>query len=403
MLTPSSTAPTLRVAIYRTSSLGDVVLGTACLDLLENLPIPTEVTWIGRGAALDVVRSGWPGVKALEVKRSDSLADLHRGLSNLRQYHLLIDLQCNLRSTWFARNLKAIHGVPFFAADKAQFARNRLIFEARLRGRRKPLPEKARTVTRPQYEMMCDALRRALHHHLPVEMCDGVDTVHVRPRIHIPEGFDSPWRKELKFGTWLGVGPGASYPTKQAPLDLMRDAILGVRTTLAERQNGAATPLGLVFFGDDRDRQVARELLDQLNWTDPVLNLAGRLSLWESAIALRETSALLSNDSSLGHIAEAVDTPAAVIFGPTVEGFGFAPRMPQSRAFSSSVGCRPCSKHGKIPCRFGDKLCFSTISGHDIAQHLVDLLSGPRHHRSRRGIDMAEAKGAGHSLSPGLS
>lgn len=377
MLTPSSTAPTLRVAIYRTSSLGDVVLATSCLNLLEQLPVPTEVTWLGRGAALDIVTSAYPNVRGLEIGRGDSPATLQKVIAQLSSYHVLIDLQCNIRSRWFARALKSAHQVAYFAADKAQLARGRLLVEARVRGRRRPLPDRVRLAQRPQYEMMCDTLRRALRHHLPIEMRDGVESALVRPRLPIPEAFDAPWRKELKFGTWLGVAPGAAHPTKQAPLELVRDVILKVQSTLVRRAGEAHSALGLVFFGDENDRQVARELLDMLGWTDPVLNLAGRLSLWESAIALRETSGLLSNDSSLGHIAEAVDTPVAVLFGPTVEAFGFAPHMRESRAFSGAVGCRPCSKHGKIACRYDDKLCFDTLSPDDIAGHLVGLLLGP--------------------------
>ncbi len=387
MLTPTANAPTLRVAIYRTSSLGDTVLATACLDLLEKLGVPTEVTWIGRGAALDVIAQAWPAVKTLDLARTATLADLQRAVDQLQHQHLLVDLQCNLRSQWLARNLKALHGVPFFSADKAQLLRSRLLVEARVRGRRKPLPERARIAPRPQYEMMCDALRRALRHHLPVEMRDGLETAVVRPRLSIPDAFQTPWRKELRFGAWLAVAPGAAHPTKQAPLGLMRDVLVKVREGLLRLGGDAPPTLGLAFFGDDNDRASARTLLDDLGWRDPVLNMAGRLSLWETAVALSESSCLLSNDSSLGHIAEAVDTPAVLLFGPTVEGFGFGPRMRQSRAFSSLVGCRPCSKHGKVDCRYGDKLCFTTLSSDAIADHLISLIVAPEsRHLHRTGF-----------------
>jgi ADP-heptose:LPS heptosyltransferase len=186
--------------------------------------------------------------------------------------------------------------------------------------------------------MMCDALKRGLAHHLPVEMRDGLEAGATRPRLPIPDSFDRPWRKELRFGPWLGVAPGAAHATKQAPVEMVQEILERIRTEVA--QNRVPSPLGLVFFGDDTDRQVALRLQDHLHWTGPVLNLAGRLSLWETAVALKETTCLLSNDSSLGHIAEAVDTPTAILFGPTIESFGFAPRMRQSRAFSTLLGYR---------------------------------------------------------------
>jgi ADP-heptose:LPS heptosyltransferase len=174
------------------------------------------------------------------------------------------------------------------------------------------------------------------------------------------------------------VAPGAAHPTKQAPFQLFVDIL----TRLKQKLDGPfAAKLGLVFLGDEKDRPFTREILDHLNkseqWQGPILNLAGRASLPEAALALREASALLSNDSSLGHIAEAVETPTAILFGPTIESFGFAPRMRQSKAFSVLLGCRPCSKHGKIECRFHDKLCFAGMPVPEIVQHLNLLLSAP--------------------------
>lgn len=377
MLTPTGTVPTLRVAFYRTSSIGDVVLATACLDLLRQLPVATEVTWIGRGASLDMLASAYPDIRTIAVRREDTMIDLQRASEAISNVHLFIDLQCNLRSRWLGRQLRVASGAGVFQADKAQLRRSRLLLEARVRGRRRPLPEASRQVPRLQYDMMCDALRRGLCYHLPVEMLDGLATLPVRPRLPIPDSFDSPWRKELRFGAWLGIAPGAAHATKAAPLELFLESIGKVKSLLAQIEGQVPSPLGLVFFGDANDRKAARQLLDDLHWTGPVLNLAGRLSLWESAVALRETTCLLSNDSSLGHIAEAVDTPTAVLFGPTIESFGFAPRMRASRAFSALVGCRPCSKHGRTPCRYADKLCFNALSTDDIARHLVSLLISP--------------------------
>jgi ADP-heptose:LPS heptosyltransferase len=128
----------------------------------------------------------------------------------------------------------------------------------------------------------------------------------------------------------------------------------------------------LLFLGDESDRKVALELGDLISWPHATLNLAGKLSLWESALALKEADVLLSNDSSLAHISEAVDTPAAVLFGPTIEAFGFSPRMRTSKAFSTTIGCRPCSKHGKTPCRYSDQACFTGLDSKSIAEFLIE-------------------------------
>jgi ADP-heptose:LPS heptosyltransferase len=375
----------MRIAIYRTSSLGDVVLGFACLELLQKLQVQSEVTWVGRGPTLELIKKGWPAVRTIAVARTDTMTELQRVAEEVGPVHLFIDLQCNLRSRYIGRALKKLHSVPVFSSDKAQIRRNRLLIEAKFRGRRKPLPDTALEIKRLQYNMMLDALKKGLRHHLPENMRDDMVTFEAKPKINIPPDGESdlqPWRQELRFGPWLAVAPGASTETKRAPKELFLEVLQKVRENLKNLNSHASKPLGLVFLGDEADRIITRSLMDELSWEHPVLNLSGKLTLWESTVALSECSTLLSNDSSLGHIAEAVGTPTAILFGPTIESFGFAPQLKKSRAFSTKLGCRPCSKHGKASCRFGDKLCFHAIPTTDIAEFLVTSLTAPtaRHH-----------------------
>ena len=359
-----------------------MVLATSCLNLLESLQVPTEITWVGRGPVLDLVAASWPTVKTIEVKRGETVGPQSKVVTDLKDVHLFIDLQCNLRSHWLSRVLRKQYDIPTFSAGKAHVMRNRLILEARMRGRRKPLPESALAVQQYQFDMMCDALRQGLRHQLPVEMCDGLDTV-FPPYLPLRGTTnDQPWHKELSFGAWLAVAPGAAHPTKKAEPEAFVEILTRVRDEMERR--GDRAPLGIVFLGDEKDRKVVLKMQEDLVWRDSVLNLAGKLTLVEAASALKQCTALLSNDSSLAHIAEAVDTPVGVMFGPTIESFGFAPRLPTSRSFSALLGCRPCSKHGKVECRFDDKLCFAMMPTDEITQHLLDLVSSKAaKHRSK--------------------
>lgn len=378
MFTPSASPPTLRIAIYRTSSIGDVVLATSCLNLLDSLAVAAEITWIGRGASLDLIAKSWPKVRTLEMRRNEASSSSPQIAPLLKDVHLMIDLQCNLRSNWLARTLRKQYDIPTFSAEKAQVMRNRLILEARMRGRRKPLPPESLVVRRPQFEMMCDALRRGIKHQLPVEMRDGL-AASFPPRLPLSSvDKDQPWFKELNYGAWLAIAPGAAHETKKADPEAFVDILRKLKETLAQHKGDAPVPLGLVFLGDETDRKDVLKIQADLVWTDPMLNLAGKLSLWETALALTQCSVLLSNDSSLAHIAEAVETPIAMLFGPTIESFGFAPRMAESQAFSTRLGCRPCSKHGRVDCRYDDKLCFALLPADQVATHLATLLTATR-------------------------
>lgn len=239
-----------------------------------------------------------------------------------------------------------------------------------MRGRMRQLPSGRVTVAKYQYKMMLDALADALKSRGIMTLTDKN-----RPSLIPFHGQDSDnllWR-DMSFGGWLAVAPGASHKPKRAPSAVFQDVLAHLSRLLPKDQ----VNLGLVYVGSGEDRHAANKLMDDLQWPGPVLNLAGKLTLEQSAVVLSKSQMLLSNDSGLTHIAEAVGTPVAVLFGPTVESFGFAPWRVESRAHSARIGCRPCSRHGKRPCRFGDHLCFHSIDTRAVARHLVEHLAGP--------------------------
>ena len=372
MFLPSSSGPPLKIGIIRSSSIGDVVLATSCLHLLEKLHMPVEITWIGRNPSLELIAKAFPAVRCLPLSEGDQGFDL---IDALKELHFLVDLQGNLRSRMLARKFKSVWKKPVYTNPRFGMHRRKLVFEARLRGRRSPLPAVSRRAVTKQYRTMANTLQMALEQQLPPELRNDLSGFDPFPRFGtISDHPTKPWMKELNFGCWLAVAAGASYEAKRAPLGVLAKIVSRTRDRYYQIRGNSELPLGLLFLGDQNDRQTSLKLLDLLGWNDPVLNMAGNLSLWESAQALHGRACLLTNDSSLAHIAEAVGTPSTVLFGPTVEQFGFAPRMELSRGFSVPLGCRPCSRHGQARCRYGDQLCFSSLPVEDISGYVVNLL-----------------------------
>lgn len=221
---------------------------------------------------------------------------------------------------------------------------------------------------------MSQAFIEGLKAIIPNVSFDAVKNDEAKPKLDFANVHrDDPptWLKELKFGRWIAVAPGASYPTKKAPSELFIDILLRLKNKISEEN----LELGIVYLGDQSDRADSVSLSDKIAWPYPTLNLCGKLTLVESGLALSQVNALLSNDSSLGHIAEASDVPVSILFGPTAEAFGFAPWRPDSRAHSAPLGCRPCSKHGKNPCRFHDEQCFHSIDVDVVVKHLLQLVT----------------------------
>jgi len=372
VFTPTLDGPILRIGIYRTSSLGDMVLATACLNALAQLPIRATIYWIGRSPVLELIKESYPNVQTLEVSDSTGGSELDRMVESLKPLHFLIDLQRSVRSRLFCQRL-AKHGVRIYGMNKLQIERNRLIVAARVRGRSRPLPQASVEVYKFQYEMMLDALYCGLRDFLPVEILDSFKGSRPIPKLHLSQekAAEKPWFREMGFGKWMALAPGASHETKRAQAELFKNIL--------EKVTQENPDVNLVILGNEDDRRFSLNVLDHLKWHGSILNLAGKLSLMDSAHALQQCETLLSNDSSLAHIAEALGVPVSVLFGPTIERFGFAPRRSDSRSFSSLIGCRPCSKHGKQPCRYQDQMCFLNIQPSTVATRINEVLKKSKH------------------------
>ncbi len=374
MLTPSASLPLIRIGIMRSTSIGDVVLATACLDLLRQVPAPIEIVWVGRKPALGLLAQAFPNIRVVEVDPDlSNYAD--KIAKELSEVHFVVDLQTNLRSKLICRTLKKDYQIPSYKAQKRSFERSKMVMLSHLLGRRRSLPKEALKPETLQYDMMLQALKQALQKHLPLEFFERISSIKAHPVLPTEhDSADRPWQKELKFGRWIAVAPGAAYRTKQAPESLLKTILELFHSQCLKDPLLVQDSIGLLFVGNEKEREIAVSILDQIDWKGPVLNLAGKLNLWETSLALKEVEVLVSNDSALLHVAEAVGVPVAAMFGPTVEGFGFPPWRSESQSFSAQLGCRPCSKHGKQDCRYGDKLCFGLIQPTQVVEHLRSVV-----------------------------
>ena len=96
----------------------------------------------------------------------------------------------------------------------------------------------------------------------------------------------------------------------------------------------------------------------------------------ESAELIKYASYVITNDTSIAHLAEAVKTPTIVIFGSTVREFGYAPFLEESKLVETkvSLSCRPCSKDGRGKCKNINYLkCLTTISPEMISSLIPKL------------------------------
>ena len=110
--------------------------------------------------------------------------------------------------------------------------------------------------------------------------------------------------RELPGNRWLCIGPGANWEKKIWPAEKFALA--------ADEFRGGFD--ALVLLGNKADNRQAELVAGRARL--PCVNLCGRTTLLQAAAVLARMTLFLGNDSGLGHIAAAVNTPSFTLFGP---------------------------------------------------------------------------------------
>jgi heptosyltransferase-2 len=157
--------------------------------------------------------------------------------------------------------------------------------------------------------------------------------------------------------TLIGVCPSAKHCNKI----WLKERFAETATTLAH-EHGAA----VLLFGSGKDEETrcreVKAMIEQQSQGIPVLNLAGRLSLLETAAMMDHCSVIVTNDSGLMHLAAARKRKVVAIFGPTVRELGFFPYGTTSTVIENiSLSCRPCTHIGLPLCPKGHFKCMNDI------------------------------------------
>jgi ADP-heptose:LPS heptosyltransferase len=171
---------------------------------------------------------------------------------------------------------------------------------------------------------------------LPV---DGTRGAELREEFGLAEGY-------------AAIFPGAVYPTKAWPEEKYAE--------LARFLGKAGIPAALM------GAQAERELCDRVADGTGVPNLAGEIPLDELPEVLSAAGVIVGNDSAPVHFASILGVPAVAVFGPTSPRFGFAPWGEGSKTLYASVGCSPCSRHGRSRCWRRRRYCFDEVSVGDV-------------------------------------
>ncbi|MFH2056800.1 MAG: glycosyltransferase family 9 protein [bacterium] len=161
----------------------------------------------------------------------------------------------------------------------------------------------------------------------------------VRPRLY-PAESDFELVRRFQEKPYLCIAPTSVWFTKQWPAEKWVELI--------GKLVGRFT---IYLVGGKADRGACQEISERCSSTT-VINLAGNLTLLQTAALMAGARMNYVNDSAPLHLASAMNAPVTVVFCSTVPEFGFGPLSDNSRIVQTPLvlRCRPCGIHGRREC-----------------------------------------------------
>jgi heptosyltransferase-2/heptosyltransferase-3 len=159
---------------------------------------------------------------------------------------------------------------------------------------------------------------------------------------------------------FITLNTGGSWETKRWPAEYFAE-IADILIAKGEK---------ILFVGGSSDNERVQHVLDMIdnNHKESTYNLSGRTSLIELAAVLRKSKLMISGDTGPVHVAAAVGTNTAAIFGPSDEE-KYAPRGKGKNILIKNIDldCRPCGEH---ECPLEHHLCMRDICPDGLVEKL---------------------------------
>jgi heptosyltransferase-2 len=170
-----------------------------------------------------------------------------------------------------------------------------------------------------------------------------------RPRLYpSPAQYDKI--RAYQAQAYITISPASVWFTKQFPAGQWKDFV------------SATNGVRVFLLGGPDDKLLCDELAVAAKDVE-VINLAGRLTLLESAALMEGAKMNYVNDSAPLHLASAMNAPVTAVFCSTLPAFGFGPLSDNATTVQTQerLDCRPCGLHGLKQCPQGHFRCATTI------------------------------------------
>ncbi len=148
--------------------------------------------------------------------------------------------------------------------------------------------------------------------------------------VSIPNGAEGNARSLLSE-PYLLLNPWTSCPSRNYDLHRFADAALTLSTE---------TGLPIAVTGVEKDRERSQPLFDALG--ERARDLMGKTDLPTLAALVQDAALILTNNTSVMHLADATRAPLVVLFAGTELPCQWQPRATRFRLLHRVTSCRPC-------------------------------------------------------------
>lgn len=325
--------PSLKILIYRLSSIGDIVLTTPVIRNIRKKYADAEIHFLTREKYAEVLSFN-PYIDKLitvQLAPKEKLQEL-----KAENYDYLIDLHRNIRSKALKQKLKA----KYSTFPKLNF--------------KKYLYTKLKINKMPDVHIV-DRYMEAVKHIDVQNDGEGLDFF-IDKKVLLPQ---------LHHDEFITFAIGATFKTKQYPIDQVASFI-------------EKSPLPVFILGGKAEETFGQKLESESN--GKAVSWCGKLSLQESAEMIKQSKLCISNDTGMMHFAAALKKPLISIWGNTVPAFGMYPYYPEAMQNRykilevKNLKCRPCSKLGHNECPKKHFKCMKEISPEQLVEAAEFLL-----------------------------
>lgn len=314
-----------RILIIQTAFLGDVILAT---------PVISEMKRLYPAAQIDVLVKkgnegllfGNPNIASVHTfnKKSGKWKEMRRLIRLFRkeEYDLILNLHRFTSSGLITILSKAKQTIGFSKNPLSRFYSKRF-------------PHEIGSGT------------HEVERNLSLIAQFGARTL-VRPEL-FPSEADYQAVRNLTADSYICIAPASVWFTKQVPAYKWIELI------------NALENLQIYLVGGPEDYELCEQILSK-SQHERVSNLAGKLSLLQSAALFAKAKRVYANDSGPLHIASSVNAPTTAFFCSTVTRFGFGPLADDKEVIEvNGLACRPCGLHGHTLCPKGHFDCANKL------------------------------------------